>query len=137
MEEIGISVYERLVIDQKTQVSDLTHRLLDLAWEYYRVTFLGESKRGSTGRGISPAYNDETGQWQVFYQCFLGDRQEFTKKLRNKVTRAMDTIKYVCRVNSENWYKFFDILTEAETRANQNSIKIGLFPPLNSNSINF
>ena len=37
LEKRGISVFERLLIDEKTQMSDLTHRLLDLAWENYRV----------------------------------------------------------------------------------------------------
>ena len=75
----GLSVLSRLKIDEKCQVSDLTHRLLDLAWENYRVKQLGKESRGSTGRGISPAYCDETGQWQIFYQSFLEDREIFGK----------------------------------------------------------
>ena len=70
LEKRGISVFERLLIDEKTQMSDITHRLLDLAWENYRVKQLGMENRGSTGRGISPAYCDETSQWQIFYQQF-------------------------------------------------------------------
>ena len=70
LESRGISVFKRLLIDEKVQMSDLTHRLLDLAWENYRVKQLGMESRGSTGRGISPAYCDETGQWQIFYQSF-------------------------------------------------------------------
>ena len=58
LESRGISVLDRLLIDEKTQMSDLTHRLLDLAWENYRVNQLGMENRGSTGRGISPAYCD-------------------------------------------------------------------------------
>jgi hypothetical protein len=33
---------------------------------------LREEPRGSTGRGITPAYSDETGQWQITYADFLG-----------------------------------------------------------------
>lgn len=127
LESRGISVFNRLLIDEKTQVSDLTHRLLDLAWENYRVKQLGMENRGSTGRGISPAYCDETGQWQIFYQQFLGDRSEFSRKLHGRVQRAMDTIRYVCKVNEEDWIEFFSTLTDAENRANQGGLDEGIF----------
>ena len=45
----------RLLIDERTLVSDLTHRLLDLAWEDYRTHVLKEEPRGSTGRGTAYA----------------------------------------------------------------------------------
>ena len=77
LERRGLTVLSRLKIDEKCQVSDLSHRLLDLAWENYRVKQLGNESRGTTGRGISPAYCDETGQWQIFYQSFLEDRKLF------------------------------------------------------------
>ena len=51
LEAKGISVFDRLQIDEKCQISDLSHRLLDLAWENYRVNQLGRQSRGSTGRG--------------------------------------------------------------------------------------
>ena len=128
LEARGISVFKRLKIDQKCQMSDLCHRLLDLAWETYRVQQLGQANRGSTGRGISPAYCDETGQWQIFYQSFLLERKEFASALKERLQRAMDTIRFVCKVSEAEWYSFFDILTEAETRANQSSIDEGIFP---------
>ena len=59
------------LIDERTMVSDLTHRLLDLAWEDYRVNVLAEEPRGSTGRGITPAYLDEVGQAQITFADFL------------------------------------------------------------------
>ncbi|MBT3667011.1 MAG: adenylosuccinate synthetase [Opitutae bacterium] len=127
LEKRGISVFKRLLIDEKTQMSDLTHRLLDLAWENYRVKQLGMENRGSTGRGISPAYCDETSQWQIFYQQFLEDRINFKSLLQSRVQRAMDTIRYVCKVDEEDWDNFFSILTEAETRANQQAKDEGIF----------
>ncbi|MEC9123955.1 MAG: adenylosuccinate synthetase, partial [Verrucomicrobiota bacterium] len=78
LEARGLSVLSRLILDEKTQVSDLSHRLLDLAWEDYRIKQLGMENRGSTGRGISPAYSDETGQWQMFYLAFKQDRKGFS-----------------------------------------------------------
>ena len=127
LEKRGISVLSRLRIDEKCQVSDLSHRLLDLAWENYRVNQLKKESRGSTGRGISPAYCDETGQWQIFYQAFLDNRKLFETDLRDRVQRAVDTIQYVCKVSEEDWFGFFETLTIAEKRANQDSINEQIF----------
>jgi adenylosuccinate synthase len=128
LESRGISVLDRLLIDEKTQMSDLTHRLLDLAWENYRVNQLGMENRGSTGRGISPAYCDETGQWQIFYQSFLGGRAEFKIALEQRVQRAMDTIRYVCKVSENDWDGFFTTLTDAESQANKEALIENIFP---------
>ena len=127
LESRGISVFKRLLIDEKVQMSDLTHRLLDLAWENYRVKQLGMESRGSTGRGISPAYCDETGQWQIFYQQFLEERTYFRLALKGRIQRAMDTIRSVCKVSEEDWLGFFSILSTAESRANKEAIEEGIF----------
>ena len=127
LESRDISVLDRLRIDERCQMSDLSHRLLDLAWENYRVNQLGQESRGSTGRGISPAYCDETGQWQIFYQAFCEDRSLFAKDLKFRVSRALDTIRHVCKVKEEDWFKFFEILTIAETKANKEAITEGIF----------
>ena len=134
LEKRGLSVLSRLKIDEKCQVSDLTHRLLDLAWENYRVKQLGKESRGSTGRGISPAYCDETSQWQIFYQSFLEDREIFREDLSGRLQRAIDTIKHVCKVSEEDWFAFFETLTTAETRANQESLNENIF---SDNEFNF
>src|ERR1039458_3049405 len=60
LERKGFSVLDRLLIDERTMVSDLTHRLLDLAEEDYRIQVLSEEPRGSTGRGVSAAHSEET-----------------------------------------------------------------------------
>ena len=127
LESRGISVFKRLLIDEKVQMSDLTHRLLDLAWENYRVKQLGMESRGSTGRGISPAYCDETGQWQIFYHQFLEERAHFKLALKGRIQRAMDTIRSVCKVSEEDWLGFFSILSTAESRANKEAIEEGIF----------
>jgi len=129
LETKGIKVIDRLAIDEKCLMTDISHRLLDLAWENYRINQLGEPNRGSTGRGITPAYNDETGQWQIFYQIFLGRREMFSKKLKERFERAINTIQYVCKVSKDDWFSFFDALTQAELKANQTSIEKKIFPP--------
>ncbi len=127
LEKRGYDIFGRLLIDERTMVSDLGHRLLDLAFEDYRVNVLKEQPRGSTGRGITPSYVDEVSQFQICYADFLADRQAFEHKMKAKLSRACDTIKYVCKVSAEAWAKFFDILTNAELRANADSIKEGVF----------
>ena len=128
LEKQGHRVFDRLVIDERTPVSDPPHRLLDLAWEDYRTHILGEEPRGSTGRGITPAYNDETGQWQIYFADFRGTREAFARKLAGRVDRALLTIQHVCRVSPETWDGFFAKLTAAEQRANAEAVAAGVFP---------
>lgn len=128
LEHQGYAVIRRLLIDERTMVSDLTHRLLDLAWEDYRVKVLAEEPRGSTGRGITPAYADETCQWQITYSDFLAGPNFFARKLAQRADRALRTIQHVCRVSPDTWHSFFDHLTAAEQRANEAATQLGLFP---------
>jgi adenylosuccinate synthase len=128
LEQKGHAILSRLVIDERTMVSDLTHRLLDLAWEDYRTHVLAEEPRGSTGRGITPAYGDEVGQAQITYSDFLGGPNYFARKLTQRADRALRTIQHVCRVSPERFAGFFDTLTAAETRANAEAIEAGVFP---------
>lgn len=128
LEHKGYRVLDRLLIDERTMVSDVTHRLLDLAWENYRVNVLAEEPRGSTGRGITPAYADETSQWQITYSDFLAGPNFFARKLAQRADRAVRTIQHVCRVSPHDWNILFERLTDAELRANDAAIQLGLFP---------
>jgi adenylosuccinate synthase len=127
IEHSGFSVLPRLLIDEKTMLSDISHRLLDLAWEHYRVNVIGEVSRGSTGRGISPAYMDETGHLQIFYYEFRGEKAEFARKMKARLERAALTIQHVCHVDEKLWDTFFDTLTNAELRANAFVIEKGAY----------
>ena len=127
LEKRNFAILARLRIDERTLVSDLTHRLLDLAWEDYRVNVLKEEPRGSTGRGITPAYQDEVGQWQVYYADFLDTRENYSRKLAQRVNRALSIIRHVCQVSESTWNGFFDKLTLAEQRANSEAIEQGVF----------
>ena len=128
IEHSGFSVLSRLLIDQRTMVSDLCHRLLDLGWEWYRVNILGQEKRGSTGRGISPAYTEETSQFQMYFYEYLLDRETYAQRLKARMDRTVKTLQHVCQVPEEVWRGFFDTLTAAEKRANANLVEAGLFP---------
>jgi adenylosuccinate synthase len=127
LERKGYAVLDRLLIDERTLVSDLTHRLLDLAWEDYRTHVLQEEPRGSTGRGITPAYADEVAQWQICFSDFQAGPNYFARKLAQRADRALHTIRHVCRVSEATWLGFFQKLTEAEQRANRESIDLGVF----------
>jgi adenylosuccinate synthase len=128
LEKLGYSIYPRLLVDERTLVSDVTHRMLDLAWEDYRVNILGQLPRGSTGRGITPAYMDEAGQWQIYFADFCAGADEFAAKLDARMDRAERVIRHVCRVEATRWGAFLEKLTEAETRANRSAIEAGVFP---------
>ncbi len=81
LEKKGYAILSRLQIDERTLVSDLTHRLLDLAWEDYRAEILHEEPRGSTGRGITPSYQDEVGQWPIYFTDFRSSREDYVRNL--------------------------------------------------------
>ncbi|HEY4302115.1 MAG TPA: adenylosuccinate synthetase [Candidatus Didemnitutus sp.] len=127
LEKKGYRIFSRLLVDERAMCSDLSHRLLDLAWEDYRVNILQEEPRGSTGRGITPAYQDETGQWQITFADFLGGPNFFARKLAQRADRALRTIQHVCRTSAAVWDGFFERLTTAETRAHAELIEAGLF----------
>ena len=127
LEKKGYAVFSRLLIDERTLVSDLTHRLLDLAWEDYRTRVLAEEPRGPTGRGITPAYLEEVGQSQIWFFDFLAGRNFFARKLAQRADRALRVIQHVCRVSPETFAGFFDHLTAAEQRANAEAIALGVF----------
>jgi adenylosuccinate synthase len=127
LERKGYAVLDRLLIDERTMTSDLTHRLLDLAEEDYRVNVLREEPRGSTGRGISAAYSEETGHWQMYFSDFLAGPNFFARKLAQRADRACRTIQHVYRVSEAGWDSFFDRLTQAEQRANAETIESGVF----------
>jgi adenylosuccinate synthase len=127
LERKGYSVWDRLLIDERTMISDLTHRLLDLAEEDYRVQVLSEEPRGSTGRGISAAYGEETGHWQMHFSDFLAGPNFFKRKLAQRADRACRMIRHVYRVSESSWSGFFDRLTEAELRANAETNAEGVF----------
>lgn len=118
----GYDALPRLRIDERTMVSDISHRVLDLAAEDYRTHVLGEAPRGSTGRGISPAFTEEAAHTQITYALLRGDRASFARALRFRLERAAATARHVYGVSAATWHDCFDRLTAAEQRANQEAI---------------
>lgn len=128
LEARGYAVISRLIIDERTKMSDLTHRLLDLGWEYYREHELKELPRGTTGRGISPAYADEVLQFPIPFSIFKGSKDAFAHKINERIKRSLHTLEYVCKVSPEAWETFFETLTHAEQKAHKVAIEEAIFP---------
>lgn len=129
LEHKGLQVQERLMIDERTQVSDLSHRFLDLACENYRKTVLNQASRGSTGRGITPAFADETNQWQIFFSAFKGPKDAFFEKFKQRLSRTVDIIQAVYKVPPDTWFTFFQHLSQIEIQANRSSLHNKIFAP--------
>lgn len=125
----GYEVRSRLLIDERTMVSDLCHRLLDLATEHYRSAVLGEEPRGSTGRGISPAFTDETLHFPVYFSAFKGAKDAYAQKLKARAQRACRYIRHVCETDADTWDSFFSRLTTAENKANAAAVEAGKINP--------
>ena len=77
--------------------------------ENYRVNQLGRQSRGSTGRGISPATATKPGSGKSI-QRLQRRSLYFCEELSGRLNRAMDTIKFVCKVSEEDWFGFFSII---------------------------
>lgn len=117
----GYAVTERLIIDERTMLSDLTHRLQDMGRELWLERTLGVS-RGSTGRGISPAFKAETDQTQIYYDAFLGPKDRFAFQLNQNIDHCEVLLKHRYELNESEWEGAFEKLTSVETRANADSL---------------
>lgn len=123
IESYDLEVWSRLFIDMNTMVADISHRIRDIAREESRM-----DKRGSTGRGISPGYEDEADfsaiRWDIFR---TGDKEEFGRLMRDRLERCCRRVQHEYGMSAERWSEVFEDLTAKEIRANQRAIARGLF----------
>ena len=78
LREMGVSITpERLVLSSRAHIITPAHIALDMA----RESALGESKIGTTLRGIGPAYLDKTGRAGIRTGDMLLDVEEFAERL--------------------------------------------------------
>jgi adenylosuccinate synthase len=102
----GIDVKKNLFISERTNIIVPTHRALDKASEMQK----GESKIGSTLKGIGPAYMDKTGRNALRVGDLL--HKNFTTqyiKLRLKHQKLLDNFHFVEEITA--WEEeFFEAL---------------------------
>jgi len=102
----GIDVKKNLFISQRTNIIIPTHRALDKASEMQK----GDSKIGSTLKGIGPAYMDKTGRNAIRVGDILD--KSFTSqyiKLRLKHQKLLDNFHFIEDISS--WEdEFFEAL---------------------------
>lgn len=107
----GIDVRKNLFISQRTNIIVPTHRALDKASELSK----GESKIGSTLKGIGPAYMDKTGRNALRVGDLLD--KNFTSqyiKLRLKHQKLLDNFHFIEDISA--WEdEFFEALEFLKT----------------------
>ena len=107
----GIDVKKNLFISERTNIIIPTHRALDKASELSK----GESKIGSTLKGIGPAYMDKTGRNAIRVGDLL-DKSFTTQyiKLRLKHQKLLDNFHFIEDISS--WEEeFFEALEFLKT----------------------
>jgi len=105
----GIDVRKNLYISERTNIIVPTHRALDKASEMQK----GESKIGSTLKGIGPAYMDKTGRNAVRAGDLL-DKSFTTQyiKLRLKHQKLLDNFHFIEDITAweEEFFEAIDFL---------------------------
>ena len=86
LEQAGHPLTERLKISKKTHLILPTHRLLDAAYESAK----GNSKIGTTGKGIGPAYTDKVSRNGVRVGDIL---HNFEEKYKTAIARHIEILK--------------------------------------------
>lgn len=107
----GVDVRKNLFISQRTNIIVPTHRALDKASELQK----GESKIGSTLKGIGPAYMDKTGRNALRVGDLL--HPNFSKQytdLRNKHQVLLDNFNFTEDISASE-QEFFEALEFLKT----------------------
>ncbi len=133
LEKDGVQVDRRIKIDNRCMVSDLSDRLLDLAGELSLQKKEGTS-RGSTGRGIAPAFEHEANHSQIFFETLIDDPELFATQLTKRMEEAGLRIRDIYQLTEREWYQLFEKLTQAETKAHLEPIRDGV---LSEDEFNF
>lgn len=111
LEKSGHNLTERLLISKKTHLILPTHRLLDACYEAAK----GDSKIGTTGKGIGPAYTDKVSRNGLRVGDLLHD---FDNKYANAKERHLKILsQYGFDTSSlaqieEEWFKGIDKLRQ-------------------------
>lgn len=112
LESSGHDLKNRLLISKKAHLILPTHRLLDACYESRK----GESKIGTTGKGIGPAYTDKISRNGLRVGDILSD---FDTKYKIAVARHEEILKlynfeYDLKSLEQEWFKGIEKLKSYE-----------------------
>ncbi len=112
LEASGHNLIDRLRISKKAHLILPTHRLLDAASEIA----MGESKIGTTGRGIGPAYTDKVGRHGLRVGDILHNFNEKYKKAVDRHKKELDSfnIEYDLDSIEIEWFAGVEKMKEFE-----------------------
>ncbi|MDD2244992.1 MAG: adenylosuccinate synthase [Dysgonamonadaceae bacterium] len=110
LEKSGHKVTDRLFISRKAHLILPTHRLIDAASEQSK----GESKIGTTGRGIGPAYQDKVGRYGVRVgDIFHNFEQKYQAAIkRHKAILDSYNYQYDLTTLEKEWFEGIEKLKE-------------------------
>lgn len=108
LEETGVDLTSRLFISKKAHLIMPTHRFLDAAYEKMK----GDSKIGTTGKGIGPTYTDKISRNGLRVGDILSDFDAKYAQAKKRHTDMLDA--YQCDYNlegiEEEWLKGVEYL---------------------------
>jgi len=112
LKKIGVDISQNLYISKKAHMILPTHRLLDAASEQNK----GESKIGSTLKGIGPTYKDKIGREGLRVGDLLHNFDEkYTSRVENHKLLLSDFFKYDFQQTLEDlekdWFEAIKLLT--------------------------
>ena len=112
LKKIGFDISQNLYISKKAHLILPTHRLLDAASEQKK----GESKIGSTLKGIGPTYKDKIGREGLRVGDLLHNFDEkYTSRVENHKLLLSDFFKYDFQQTLEDlekdWFEAIKLLT--------------------------
>ncbi len=112
LKKIGVDISQNLYISKKAHMILPTHRLLDAASEQKK----GESKIGSTLKGIGPTYKDKIGREGLRVGDLLHNFDEkYTSRVENHKLLLSDFFKYDFQQTlddlEKDWFEAIKLLT--------------------------
>ncbi|MCC8174423.1 MAG: adenylosuccinate synthase [Odoribacter sp.] len=104
----GHDIRERLYISKKAHLILPTHRFLDAAYESVK----GDSKIGTTGKGIGPAYTDKVSRNGVRVGDILYNFDEKYKAVKERHIRILESLNYSFDLSEleKEWFKAIEYL---------------------------
>lgn len=111
LEKSGHDLTKRLLISKKAHLILPTHRLLDACYENAK----GDSKIGTTGKGIGPTYTEKVGRGGLRVGDLLCDFEEKYQQVRSRHLDILKQYNFDCSALAEiekEWFNGVEKLKE-------------------------